>query len=76
MSSSSFIKRLERLEQAISLKRPRQITILVDGDSEDQSAADAILQDVAPSKDDLVIYLRRFGGNDPDLPRLLSVRPL
>jgi hypothetical protein len=73
MSSSSFLKRLEQLEKAIKLKRPRWITLLVDGNSEDQSAADAIPQDVAPGKDDLVIYLRRFGGDDPDLPRLLSV---
>ena len=74
MSTSNFMKRLERLEQAILLKQPRQITIMVDGDKEDHSAAeDALLQELAPSKDDLVIYLRHFGGDDPDLLRLLSV---
>ena len=67
------MKRLEALEQKISFRRPRQIVVLVDGNNEDTSAADAIAQELAPSSNDLVIYLRRFGGDDPDLPRLLSV---
>jgi hypothetical protein len=71
MSNASFLKRLETLEQAIRIKRPRQITILIDGNSEDQSAAGA-LKDLAPGKDDLVILLKRYGDPDPDLPRLLA----
>jgi hypothetical protein len=74
--SSSFMKRLEALEQKISFRRPRQIVVLVDGNNEDHSAADAIVRELAPGPDDLVIYLRRFGGDDLGLPRLLSVRPL
>jgi hypothetical protein len=67
------MKRLEALEQKISVRRPRQIVVLVDGNSEDQSAAEVLLQELAPRPNDLVIYLRRFGGDDPDPPRLLSV---
>jgi hypothetical protein len=47
VSSSSFMKRLKALERSISFRRPRWITILVDGNGEDQSAADAILQELA-----------------------------
>jgi len=36
------------------------------GNNEDQSAADAIVQELAP---DLLIYIARFGGTDPDLQR-------
>jgi hypothetical protein len=46
------------------------------GHEEDQSAADAVVREFAPGPNDLVIYLRRFGGDDPDLPRLGSVNPL
>ena len=70
------MKRLEALEQRISFRRPRQIVVLVDGNSEDQSAADAIVQELEVKPDDLVIYLARFGGTDPDLPRIASVTPL
>jgi hypothetical protein len=69
----SIQKRLEMLEQAISLKRPRQITVLVDGHSDDQSAIDVILQDLAVVPDDLVVKIAHHGGNDPALPRLLCV---
>jgi hypothetical protein len=41
VSSNSFMRRLEALERKIGFRRPRQITILVDGDSEDQSAPPA-----------------------------------
>jgi hypothetical protein len=73
--SSGVMKRLEALERSISFS-PRQVVLLVDGNSEDQSAADAILQDVLPGKYDLLIYLRCFGGDDRSLPRLLSVTHL
>jgi hypothetical protein len=45
-------------------------------DSGDQSAADALVRELDVKADDLVVYLRRFGGDDPDLPRPLSVTPL
>ena len=67
------MKRLEALEQKISFRRPRQIVVLVDGNNEDQPEADALLQELDVKPDDLVIYLRHFGGSDPDLPRLHSV---
>ena len=73
MSSASFMKRLEALEQKISFRRPRQIVVWVDGAKEDQPEADALLQELDVKPNDLVIYLRRFGGDDPHLPRLLSV---
>ena len=53
------------LEQKITFRRPRRIVVLVDGNSEDQSAADAILQELEVKPDDLVIYLARFSGSDP-----------
>ena len=74
--SSSFMKRLEALERSISFRRPRQIVVLVDGNSEDQSAADAIVQELESKPDDLVIYLARFTGDKSDLPRLGGVTPL
>jgi hypothetical protein len=64
------------LEKAINVRRARIIAILVDGNNEDQSAADAIVQELEPGPDDLVIYLCRFGGNDPDLPRLGGITDL
>jgi hypothetical protein len=76
MSSSSFLRRLEQLERAIRLKQPRQIFILVDGNAEDQLAADTLIQAQAPSADDLVVCIRHFGGDDRDLPRVLNVSAL
>jgi len=73
------MKRLDALERSISFRRPRWINILVDANSEDQSAADAILQDLAPiGKDDFVILLKQYNdsGDGSALPRLLSVTPL
>ena len=76
MSSAPFMKRLEVLKQRISFRRPRQIFVWVDGDKEDQPEADAILQELDVKPNDLVIYLRRFDGNDPDMPRLCSITTL
>jgi hypothetical protein len=70
------MKRLEALEQTISFRRPRQIVVLVDGNSEDQSAADAIVQELEVKPDDLVIYLARFSCKDADLPKLGSITDL
>lgn len=76
MKNGSIWKRLEAIEKAIKLRPARQVMVLVDGHQEDQSAADEIVKELGASPDDLVIYLRQFGGDDPDLPRLLSVTPL
>jgi hypothetical protein len=64
---------LEQLEQAIKLKRPRHIVVLVDSECEDRTARDAILQELAVTPDDLVILLNHSGDVVPDLPRLHSV---
>jgi hypothetical protein len=76
----SLNKRLEQLEQAISLKRPRHIVIEIDGSDADQSeaAAGTILQELAVVPDDLVIFAKYYsrGGGDPELPRLISVMPV
>lgn len=68
--------RLAVLAQTIRIRRPRWITILVDGNSEDQSAADTIVQELEVTPDDTAIYLARFSGTDPDLPRLGSITDL
>ena len=69
MSTNGFLRRQEQLAQTIRIRRPRWITILVDGNSEDQSGADTIVQELEVTPDDTVIYLVRFSGTDPDLPR-------
>ena len=74
--AGSIMRRLEALERRISFRRSRQIVVLVDGHKEDQSAADAIVQELAPGPDDIGIYLACFGGADPDLPRIGSVSQL
>jgi hypothetical protein len=76
MSKNGFLKRLEHLKQSIIVRRPRWITILVDGNSEDQSAADAIVQELEVTPDDTVIYLARFSGTDTDLPKIGSITNL
>ena len=72
MSTSSFTKRLEALEQKISFRRARQIVILVDGNNEDQSGADAIVQKLDVTDDDLVVVVRKF-ADAAGLPRIHSV---
>ena len=74
--AGSIEKRIEALAQRIGSRRARQIIILVDGDKEDQSATDAIVQELDVRSKDLVIYLARFSGTDPDLPRLGSITDL
>ena len=76
MSNKGFLKRLDQLARSVNVKRARQIVVLVDGNNEDQSAAGAIVQELAPGPRDLVIYLARFGGKDPNLPRLGSITPI
>jgi hypothetical protein len=67
----SIQKRLEQLENLISLKKPRLITLIVDAHSDDRKAdEDAILQELAVVDADLVIRLQHYSGKDMDLPRL------
>jgi hypothetical protein len=73
-------KRLELLERAISFRRARHIVVEIDGNNADQSEAesDTILQELAAVDADLVIFTKHYShsGNDPDLPRLISVMNL
>ncbi len=56
--------------------QPRWITILVDANEEDQSAAHAIAHGLNPGRYDVVIYWRRYGCFDRNLPRLLAITTL
>jgi hypothetical protein len=71
-------KRLEQLEQAISLKRPRHIVIEIDGNNADQSEAEAsaILEELGVVDADLVIFTKHYSRTDTALPRLVSVMNL
>jgi hypothetical protein len=60
----------------LRVKRPRQIVILVDPDSEDRTALDAILQELAVVPDDLVILLNTFSGIDSNPPRVFTITAL
>ena len=74
--AGSIEKRIEALAQRIGSSRARQIVILVDGDKDDQSAADAIVQELGAGRNDVVIFLGRFTGDKSDLPRLGSITDL
>ena len=69
-------KRIDALAQRIGSKRARQIVVLVDGNAEDQSAAEALVQELGVGRNDLVIFLGRFTGDKSDLPRLGSITDL
>jgi hypothetical protein len=69
-------RNLELLGRALKLVRPRWISILVDGNEEDQAAAHAIAKQLNPGRYDVVIYLPQYGGYDRNLPRLLTVTTL
>jgi hypothetical protein len=69
-------RKLEQLQRALKLRRPRWISILVDGNEEDQSAAHAIAQELNPGRYDLVTYCKQYGSYDRNLPRLLAITDL
>jgi hypothetical protein len=69
-------RKLEQLARALKLRRPRWISILVDGNEEDQSAAHAIAHQLNPGRYDLVTYCKQYGGFDRNLPRLLAITDL
>ena len=69
-------RKLEQLARALKLQRPRWITILVDANEEDQSAAHAIAHELNPGRYDLVTYCKQYGGYDRNLPRLLAITTL
>ena len=72
MSSASFLKRLETLEKAIMLNRPRQIVLLVDGNADDTKAETELLATLAVQAEDLIVCIKKFGSGE-GLPRLLSI---
>jgi hypothetical protein len=67
---------LYQLAGALKLRRARWISILVDGNEEDQSAAHAIAHELNPGRYDLVTYCKQYGGYDRNLPRLLAITDL
>jgi hypothetical protein len=69
-------RKLEQLGRALKLLPARWITILVDANEEDQSAAHAIAHGLNPGRYDVVIYCRRYGCFDRNLPRLLAITTL
>jgi hypothetical protein len=69
-------KRIDALAQRIGSRRARQIVVLVDGDQEDQSAAEALVQELGPGRNDLAIFLGRFTGDKSELPRIGSITNL
>jgi hypothetical protein len=84
----SFQKRLEMLEQAINVRQPRVVVVLVDQHNREApehiAALRAIQDQLAVTPDDLVITLASnlaatdddaFVPPDPSLPRLHSVVP-
>ena len=74
MSSASFLKRLERLEQAIRVNRPRLIVLATDGNSEDREAVAELLQSLKATAEDLIVSIRQFASDlEDDLPRVISI---
>jgi hypothetical protein len=69
-------RKLEQLGRALKLMPPRCISILVDGNEENHSAAHAIAHDLNPGRYDLVTYCKQYGGFDRNLPRLLAITTL
>jgi hypothetical protein len=69
-------RKLEQLARALKLRQARWITILVDANEEDQSAAHAIAHQLNPGRHDVVIYCKQYGGFDRNLPRLLAITTL
>jgi hypothetical protein len=76
MSNAALMKRLAALEDRLNFRRTRQIIVWVDGNKKDQSAADAIVRKLDPKPNDLIVYIGRFAGADPELPVLHSITPL
>jgi hypothetical protein len=69
-------RNLDQLARALKLRRARWISILVDVNEEDQSAAHAIAHELNPGRYDLVTYCKQYGGYDRNLPRLLAITDL
>jgi len=76
MSTSGFMRRLEKLEQAISFRRSRMIVLAVDGDNENPEAEAKLLEGLAVMPQDIVVAVRRFGSVASDLPKVSSVTTL
>jgi hypothetical protein len=76
MSTSGFMRRLEKLEQAISFRRSRMIVLAVDGDNENPEAEAKLLEGLAVMPQDIVVAVRRFGSVASDLLKVSSVTTL
>jgi hypothetical protein len=69
-------RKLEQLSRSLKLRQARWITILVDANEEDQSAAHAIAHQLNLGRYDLVTYCKQYGGFDRNLPRILAITTL
>ena len=70
---SAIHKKLEAIERFIRFRRPRFITVLVNGNEPvDEEAVAALLEPLTVQADDTVITVSRFVEID-DLPKIQSV---
>ena len=70
---SAILKKLAVMERLIRFRKPRFITMLVDGNKPaDEAAEAALLEPLAVQPDDTVVVVKRFVDVE-DLPRVASV---
>ena len=70
---SAILKKLASMERLLRFRKPRFITMLVDGNKPaDEAAEAALLEPLAVQPDDIVVVVKRFVEID-DLPRISSI---
>jgi hypothetical protein len=70
---SAILKKLAVMERLIRFRKPRFITMLVDGNKPaDEEAEAALLEPLAVQPDDIVVVVKRFVEIE-DLPRISSI---
>ena len=70
---SALLKKLASMERLLRFKKPRFITVLVDGNKPaDEVAEAALLEPLAVQPDDIVVVVKRFAVV-ADLPRISSI---
>ena len=70
---SAILKKLAVMERLIRFRKPRFITMLVDGNKPgDEVAEVALLEPLAVQPDDIVVVVKRFVEIE-DLPRISSI---
>ena len=70
---SAILKKLAVMERLIRFRKPRFITMLVDGNKPaDEAAEAALLEPLAVQPDDIVVVVKRFVDVE-DLPRISSI---